>query len=73
MRLKALTEVITLAEQLSSEEKLQLIEHIARELQRKAQPSPCLSWKEASGLGKEIWDEIDVDRYIDTLRDEWER
>jgi hypothetical protein len=72
MRLKALTEVIALAEQLNPVEKRQLIEHIARELQCKLQPSPCLSWKDASGLGKEIWDAIDVDRYVDTLRDEWE-
>ena len=73
MRIQALTEVIALAEKLNPEEKLQLIEHIARELQR-TPPSPlCLSWKEASGLGKEIWEGIDVDRYIDTLRDEWER
>jgi hypothetical protein len=72
MRIKALTEVIALAEKLNPEEKLQLIEHMARELQRTPPSPPCLSWKEASGLGKEIWAEIDVDRYIDTLREEWE-
>jgi hypothetical protein len=72
MRIKALTEIVALVEQLNPEEQLQLIEHIARGLQRTPQPAPCLSWKEASGLGKEIWEEIDVDRYIDTLRDEWE-
>ena len=54
MRIKALTEVVALAEQLSPEEKLQLIEHIARDLQRIPQPAPRLSWKEVSGLGKEI-------------------
>ena len=72
MRIQALTEVIAFAEKLNPEEKLQLIEHMARELQRTPKPAPYLSWKDASGLGKEIWEGIDVDRYIDTLRDEWE-
>jgi hypothetical protein len=72
MRIQALTEVIALAEKLNPEEKLQLIEHMACELQHTPKPAPHLSWKEASGLGKEIWAEIDVDRYIDTLREEWE-
>jgi hypothetical protein len=72
MGIQALTEVIALAEKLNPEEKLQLIEHMVRALQHKLPSPPCLSWKEASGLGKEIWAGIDVDRYIDTLRDEWE-
>ena len=68
-----LTEIIPLVEKLSPEEKLQLIEHVARDLQRKPQATPRLSWKDARGLGKEIWEGIDVDRYIDELRNEWER
>jgi hypothetical protein len=68
-----LAEVIPLVEKLNPEEKLQLIEHVARDLQRKPQPTPRLSWKDARGLGKEIWEGVDVDRYIDKLRNEWER
>lgn len=68
-----LTEILPLVEQLSLEEKLQLIEHVAHDLQQKPQPTPPLSWKRARGLGKEIWEGVDVDRYIDDLRNEWER
>lgn len=68
-----LTQAIALVEKLSSEEKLQLIEHLAHELQQKPQPTPRLSWKDARGLGKEIWQGIDTQVYIDKLRDEWDR
>jgi hypothetical protein len=68
-----LAEIIPLVEKLSPEEKLQLIEHVARDLQHKPQATPRLSWKDARGLGKEIWEGVDVDRYIDELRNEWDR
>jgi hypothetical protein len=68
-----LAEVIPLVEKLSPEEKLQLIEYVAHDLQRKPQPPSRLSWRDARGLGKEIWEGVDVDRYIDELRNEWER
>jgi hypothetical protein len=73
MSATSLTEIIPLVEKLSLEEKLQLIEHVARDLQRKPQVTPRLSWKDARGLGKEIWEGVDVDRYIDELRNEWDR
>jgi hypothetical protein len=68
-----LGEIIPLVEKLSAEEKLRLIEHIAHDLQRKPHPTPRLSWKDARGLGKEIWEGVDVDRYIEELRNEWDR
>jgi hypothetical protein len=73
MSITNLAEIIPLVEKLSPEEKLQLIEHVARDLQRKSQPPPHLSWKDARGLGKEIWEGVDVDHYIDELRNEWDR
>ncbi|MGH7963596.1 MAG: hypothetical protein ACRERD_17525 [Candidatus Binatia bacterium] len=68
-----LEEIIPLVEKLSLEEKLRLLEHVAHDLQQKPQLTPRLSWKDARGLGKEIWEGVDVDRYIDDLRNEWER
>ncbi len=68
-----LAEVLPLVEKLSSKEKLQLIEHVVHELQRLPQPTQTFSWKDARGLGKEIWEGVDVDRYIDDLRNEWNR
>jgi hypothetical protein len=73
MQTTGLTEIIGLAEKLSPEEKLQLIERLARDLQRTPQPPLRLSWREACGLGKEIWEGVEVDRYIDALRNAWER
>lgn len=38
-----------------------------------AEPQPK-NWAEYSlGLGKNIWKNIDIDEYINNLRDEWER
>jgi hypothetical protein len=68
-----LAEIIPLVEKLSPEEKLQLIEHVVHGLQHKTQPIPRLSWRDARSLGKEIWQGVDVDKYIDELRDEWDR
>jgi len=30
-------------------------------------------WRDLAGLGKEIWEGEDAQRYVDRLRDEWER
>jgi hypothetical protein len=68
-----LAAVIALLDRLSPEDKQQLIEHVARDLQQKSQSMLHLSWKDARGLGKEIWEGVDVDRYIDGLRNEWDR
>lgn len=38
------------------------------------QPQPAakaLRWEDAYGLGKEIWEGIDAQVYVDALRDEW--
>jgi hypothetical protein len=66
-----LAEVIPLVEQLNSEEQLRLVEHVARKLQQKSLSTPHLSWKDARGLGKEVWEGIDEERYINELRDKW--
>ena len=34
---------------------------------------PALSWHDAVGLGKEIWEGIDAQEYVNQLRDEWEK
>lgn len=31
-----------------------------------------LRWEDARGLGKEIWEGIDAQAYVDDLRSEWE-
>jgi len=66
------TEALALVEKLSPEEKLQLIEHLAHELRETKAIQPR-HWREFRGLGKEIWQGIDTQAYIDKLRDEWDR
>lgn len=73
MHATSFNEVIALIEKLRPEEKLQLIECVARDLQQKPQATLCLSWKDAQGLDKELWEGVDVERYIDELRNEWDR
>jgi hypothetical protein len=64
-----LSETIPLVEKLSTEEKLQLIEHVAHEL-RETKAGQVRHWRDFRGLGKEIWQGIDTQAYVDKLRDE---
>jgi hypothetical protein len=73
MQTTGLAEIITLIEKLSPEEKRQLIEYVARDLQRTPSAPVRLSWKDARGLGKDIWAGVNVAQYIDALRQEWDR
>ena len=68
----SLTEIIPLVEQLSPEEQLGLIEHVVHEL-REGKSAQIRHWREFRGLGKEIWQGIDAQEYVNQLRDEWER
>lgn len=60
-------------------EQLQLLAMLAQRLA--AEPSaaglptgrPRRSITELHGLGKEIWEGIDAQNYVDQLRDEWEQ
>jgi hypothetical protein len=55
-------------------ERLELLALIARELaaERNAAPErPKHRLTELRGLGKEIWEGIDAQEYVNKLRDEW--
>jgi hypothetical protein len=55
-------------------ERLRLLALIARELAGEAAGSaeqPTRDIMELHGLGKEIWDGVDAQDYVDRLRDEW--
>ncbi len=68
----SLAEIIPLVDQLSPEEQLGLIEHVVHEL-RESKSTQVRHWREFRGLGKEIWQGIDAQEYVNQLRDEWER
>jgi hypothetical protein len=59
---------------LSPADRLRLLERTARDL---AETSPVEggmhSILELRGLGKEIWEGVDPQRYVSDLRDEWDR
>ena len=63
---------------LSANERLQLVSIITRQLARKnisVEPAekPKHSIMELHGLGTEIWQGVDAQKYVDELREEWSR
>jgi len=74
----AYQDIVRLIPQLSSEERARLIRALADSLL--AGPIPGLinqpeerhSLLELEGLGKEIWEGIDAQEYVNGLRDEWD-
>jgi hypothetical protein len=54
-------------------EQLRLISELTYDLTRKLNPRPRRSIMELRGLGKEIWQDVDVDEYIKEERSSWDR
>ena len=70
----AYREVLNQAQHLTTEEQLQLIEELAALIRRQGvMRSKKHSIMELKGLGKEIWEGVDVEKYIDDERNLWER
>ena len=70
-----LQEVLKEAEALSAEERRELIKLLVDTL---ATSEPASATKQHSllelrGLGKEIWEGIDAQDYINQMRDEWDK
>ena len=58
-------------EQLTPDEQLRLLEELATIIRRQVMPKPKRSIMELKGLGKEIWQDIDVQAYVNQERDSW--
>ena len=58
------------ASKLKSKEKLTLISKLSLDLQR-SKKTEKHKLSELQGLGKEIWQKIDVERYLHDLRGGW--
>ena len=70
----AYREVLNQAQHLTTEEQLQLIEELAALIRRQGvMRSKKHSIMELKGLGKEIWEGVDVEKYIDEERNSWEK
>ncbi|CAN5320882.1 hypothetical protein BH20ACI1_BH20ACI1_20420 [soil metagenome] len=58
---------------LPNNEKLRLIAKVSSDLAENENEKPKRSLLELEGLGKEIWEGIDAQEYVDEMRDEWEQ
>lgn len=57
---------------LPNNEKLRLIAKVSSDLVENETEKPKRSLLELEGLGKEIWEGIDAQEYVNELRNEWE-
>ena len=58
-------------EDLTPDEQLRLLEEIASLVRRRVSPRPKRSILELEGLGKEIWQGIDAQAYVNQERSSW--
>jgi hypothetical protein len=68
----AYRQVLNQVQQLTSDEQIQLMEDLLAILRRQVGQKPLHSILELEGLGKEIWEGVDVQAYIDRERDSWD-
>lgn len=64
-------EVLKQARSLTPEEQLQLIDDLISVVRHRVMPKPKRSILELKGLGKEIWNGIDAQEYVNQERDSW--
>jgi hypothetical protein len=62
---------LQMAESLSLEERLRLIEELQSRTNESAASEPQHSIMELRGLGKEIWEGIDAQEYVNSERASW--
>lgn len=58
---------------LPEKEKLRLIAKVSNDLAETENEKPRRSLLELEGLGKEVWEGVDAQEYINELRNEWEQ
>jgi hypothetical protein len=64
-------EVWTLVQHLSLEEQHKLLGDLNNFLKPQMTLKPMFSILELEGLGKEVWEGVDVDQYLEQERDAW--
>jgi hypothetical protein len=65
-------EVLKQARYLSADEQFQLLDALVTMIRQRTVTKPFHSILELEGLGKEIWERIDVDHYLQEERDSWD-
>jgi hypothetical protein len=65
-------EVLSQVRLLTLHEQAQLLEELATLVNHRVKAWPKHSFLELEGLGKEVWEGVDVDKYIEEERRSWE-
>jgi len=71
MAAPAYDEVLSAAQRLDPQDQLRLAEQLIALARRQIGPVKRRSIRELRGLGKEIWEGIDAQEYVDRERDSW--
>lgn len=69
---EVLNEVLNHVQYLPVDEQLQLVKELESLVREQATVKPSRSLLELEGLGAEIWQDVDVQKYIDQERDSWD-
>jgi len=69
----AYDKVLTQVQLLTVDEQLLLLEELARIVRGRVSIEHKHSLSELEGLGKEVWEGIDVEKYIEEERNSWDR
>jgi len=72
MQTTTFREVLERARQLTPDEQLELLEELAAIVRLQFTAKPKHSIMELKGLGKEVWQGIDVEKYIEEERNSWD-
>jgi hypothetical protein len=64
-------EILAHARMLTLEDKARLLENLIIDLRQHIEGQQYHSITELKGLGKELWQEIDVEKYIEEERSSW--
>ena len=73
MSAEAYDEILEQVQGLTSDEKLQLLTDIVAMLRHQVTARPKHSIMELEGLGKEIWQGIDAQEYVNQEQDLWSK
>jgi hypothetical protein len=65
-------DLLTAVRQLSLEEQARLLQELAQLVYARIKAGPAHSIRVFRGLGKEIWQSIDVEQYINEERNSWD-
>lgn len=72
MTMSTYDQVINMTKRLNLPEQLQLLETLSRMVRHQVTEAKPHSIMELEGLGAEIWQDVDIQTYVDQERDSWQ-